>query len=375
MSTDPTALVGSWPLGMLYVYLTESCNLACRHCWIQPTGQGTAPAGQNLPVDTLESIVAQAAPLGLQAVKLTGGEPLLHPEIREILEMLARQGLACVLETNGTLISSAIAARLAQVPHPQVTVSLDGADAATHEGLRRVPGCFAATLKGIRELTAAGLRPQIIMTLMRGNEGQPEAVVRLAESLGAGSVKFNVMQPVGRGKELLAAGQGLPIEDLLSLARWVEQDLAERTNLPLFFHHPLAFQPLSRIFAERSLGCGQCGIRGILGVLADGSYALCGIGRRVPELVFGGAAAASLREVWESHPTLTELRRGLPARLQGICGDCLMKHMCLGGCLAYNYEAHGSFWGPFWYCRQAWEAGRFPASRLAGSPAAREGGQ
>jgi len=359
---------------MLYVYLTEGCNLACRHCWIQPAGQGAAPAGQCLPLETLEFILDQAVPLGLQAVKLTGGEPLLHPEILGILQRLGRRGLTCVLETNGTLITSAIVAQLAKAPHTQVTVSLDGADAATHERFRRVPGCYAATLAGIEALASAGLRPQIIMTLLRGNEEQLEAVVRLAESLGAGSVKFNVLQPVGRGKELLAAGQGLLIEELLSLARWVEQDLAERTGLPLFFHHPLAFQPLSRLFADRSLGCGQCGILGILGVLADGSYALCGIGRHVPELVFGDAAAGSLRDVWEGHPRLAELRQGLPSRLQGICGNCLMKHMCLGGCLAYNYEAHGSFWGPFWYCHQAWEAGRFPASRLALRKAAREFG-
>ncbi|OGP52753.1 MAG: hypothetical protein A2Y65_12180 [Deltaproteobacteria bacterium RBG_13_52_11] len=63
---------------------------------------------------------------------------------------------------------------------------------------------------------------------------------------------------------------------------------------------------------------------------------------------------------------LQELREGLPSRLGGICTRCLMRHQCLGSCIAQNYYEAGNLWAPFWFCQQADEAGLFPESRLAG---------
>lgn len=359
-----TASEASWPLRLLYVHAAEGCNLACRHCWIQPVEPGAVDAGRFLPLQELADAVEQARPLGLEAVKLTGGEPLLHPKILDIIGVLRQKGLKCSVETNGTLVTAEVAAALAASPAAEVTVSLDGADAATHEWVRRVPGCFAAALAGMERLSAAGLRPEVVFTVMRRNREQLEAVVDLARNLGAGAVKINVLQPLGRGRELWAAGEALTIRELVALGRWAEQELAPRSFAPLFFHQPAAFRPLSRIFGGTAPGCGACGILGILGLLADGSYALCGIGQTVPGLVFGQVRHTPLRQVWEQSPCLAELRQGLPRRLSGVCGLCLMQELCLGGCVAQTYEATGSFWEPFWFCRQAREAGLFPPGRL-----------
>ncbi len=355
---------GHYPLQALYVYLTERCNLFCRHCWIQQPSPEPHLTGSFLSLQDLTSLIEQALPLGLAAVKLTGGEPLLHPEIKEVLELLRSKKLDCRLETNGTFCTLEIAALIAASHNPSVSVSLDGAEAETHEWIRRTPGCFAAALAGLKNLAAAGLRPQIIMTVMRRNRDQLEAVVRLGERLGAGSVKFNVLQPLARGREVYEAGEALPIGELIKLGRWVETELSARSSLPLFFHQPAAFRPLSRIFAEDSEGCDCCGIQGILGVLPNGAYALCGIGQTVPELVFGQAAMQPLKTIWEHSPKLRELRHGLPDRLRGICGKCLMKHLCLGSCLAQTFARSKSFWEPFWFCEAAEKLGLFPESRL-----------
>ena len=114
------------------------------------------------------------------------------------------------------------------------------------------------------------------------------------------------------------------------------------------------------MFGDTGDGCGQCGIFGILGVLGDGSYALCGIGETVPDLVFGHAARDRLEDVWNGNPVLQELREGLPSRLQGICGECLMKRVCLGNCVAQNFYRSKSLWAPNWYCEEAAKRGSFP---------------
>ena len=353
-----------FPLNQIYFYLTEGCNLRCRHCWLAPKYQDGTHTYPSLSPKLFKSITEQAKPLGLSAVKLTGGEPLLHPQIREILEEVRASSLRLIVETNGVLCTGELARMMASCNGPFVAVSLDAADAKIHEWMRGVPGCFEKTIEGIGNLVNAGIKPQLIMTVARCNRDEIEAVVRLAESMGAGSVKFNVLQPVARGKQMHEAGEALNIEELVKIGQWIENTLSASTNLLLIFDHPPAFRPLGKMFGNSGTGCDTCGIFGILGVLADGSYSLCGIGETVPELVFGHADIDRLDDVWNNSTVLREIRKGLPGRLEGICGECLLKDICLGNCIAQNYYLNRDFWAPFWYCHEANSKGLFPETRL-----------
>ena len=353
-----------YPLNQIYFYLTEGCNLRCRHCWIAPKYQTEGKTYPALDFDLFKSIIEQAKPLGLTGVKLTGGEPLLHPQFSEILEYIQTEDLRLIVETNGVLCTPELAQKIAACKEPFVSVSLDGADAETHEWVRSVTGCFEAALRGVQNLAEVGLRPQLIMTIMRHNKGQMESLVRLAEGLGAGSVKFNIVQPTARGERMYLTGETLGIEELVDLGKWVENTLSTATYLNLYYDHPIAFRALGKMFAQNGDGCGTCGILSILGVLANGSYALCGIGETVSDLVFGHAVIDRLEHVWTETPVLMELREGLPQRLAGICGHCLMKERCLGSCLAQNYYRSKSLWEPFWFCLEAHNRGLFPETRI-----------
>jgi len=243
-------------------------------------------------------------------------------------------------------------------------VSLDGTDAETHEWMRGVDGCFDDAIRGIKNLVHAGLKPQIIMSLVQRNKGQIKAMVRLAESLGCGSVKFNLVQPTARGEKMHKAGEVLNIRELVSLGKMVENKLSSSTKLMLFYDHPSAFKPLGKMYSESGNGCSTCSVLQIIGVLANGFYALCGIGESVPELVFCDASKVSLEEAWKSNPVLLEIRRGLPARLEGVCKDCIMRPLCLGSCIAQNYYRTRQLWSSYWYCEEAYMQGLFPDSRL-----------
>ena len=354
----------TYPLNQIYFYLTEGCNLRCRHCWIAPKYQSEGNSYPALDLDLFRSIIEQAKPLGLTGVKLTGGEPLLHPQIQEILEYIRAQDLPLSMETNGVLCTPEVARQMAACKDPFVSVSLDGAEVETHEWVRGVEGCFETALQGIRNLVAAELRPQVIMTVMRHNKDQMEPMVRLAERMDAGSVKFNIVQPTARGEKMHDSGEALDIEELVELGDWVESTLSASTNLRVDYDHPPAFRPLGKMFGNNGDGCGVCGILGILGVLANGSYALCGIGETVPDLVFGQASTDLLQDIWDYNPLLVELREGLPQGFEGICCHCLLKGICLGSCVAQNYYRSKSIWAPFWFCQEAHNRGLFPESRI-----------
>jgi SynChlorMet cassette radical SAM/SPASM protein ScmF len=352
-----------YPLRYIYFYLTEGCNLACRHCWIAPKYQHDKSIYAYLSIDLIKSVIEQSKPLGLTNVKLTGGEPLLHPQIADIIGFVSKEGLRLNLETNGVLCTPEIARVIAGSNQPFVSVSLDGIDAKTHEWVRGVPGCFEAALQGFRNLFDAGLKPQVIMTLMRRNKDQVEEMIHLAKNLGAGSVKFNILQPTARGDVLHREGEVLSIEEMETLGAWIENDLCRSSNMKIIFDHPLAFRSMSNMFGDEGSGCCTCGIKGIIGVLSDGSYALCGIGENTPELVFGHAKTDRLEDIWKGSKVLKEVRENLPGSLTGICSECIMRGFCLGRCIAQNYYRSKDLWAPFWYCEEADKAGIFPDSR------------
>lgn len=349
------------PLNQLYFYLTEGCNLACRHCWLAPALDRDGTRRPVLPVELFERAIREARPLGLTRVKLTGGEPLLHPRFAELLAVTRAEEVGVTIETNGVLCTPETAQAIAAAKAPFVSVSIDGADAQTHDWLRGVPGAFDKACRAVRLLAEQKLGPQIIMTLVRRNAGQIEAMMQLAEELGARSLKFNLVQPTARGEKLHADGTALPVSELVALGRRVENVLAPASKLELVFDHPPAFQRLSLLAKRDSI----CSILSVLGVLSTGHYALCGIGVHEPGLVFGRVGKDPIERVWRENEVLNRIRDGLPERLEGICARCLMKHRCFGSCLAQNYYRAKDLWSPFWFCELAEQAALFPSTRLA----------
>jgi SynChlorMet cassette radical SAM/SPASM protein ScmF len=348
---------------MIYFYMTDGCNLRCRHCWISPQYQGdNGSSCHYLPVDKFRQIIIEAKLLGLSGCKLTGGEPMMHPNIREILAIIKEQDLNLSIETNAVLCTPELAKLIASCKRPSVGVSLDGADAETHEWVRLVDGCFDKAIEGIKNLVEAGVRPQIVMSIMRRNKDQMEAVVRLAEKMGACSVKFNIIQPTERGEIMHARNETLSVPELIDIGRWVNTELAASTKMRIVFSQPVAFQPLGKIFGNTG-DCSICGIKGIIGVLPSGAYALCGIGEKIPELTFGSVDTDRLEDIWNKTTVLRQLREGLPNRLEGVCITCSMKKICLGNCIAQNYYRCKNLWAPYWYCEQAEKVGAFPESR------------
>ncbi len=352
---------GAPPLNTYYIYLTGGCNLACRHCWIAPTFEASGGTGQCLDYWLYEIAIAEGLPLGLKSIKFTGGEPLLHPDFVQMVEHATEQGLNTVLETNGTLITPTLAHHLKEITSLGfISVSLDGATSSSHDYMRNVPGSFERAQQGILDLIDAGYRPQVIMSLFPGNVDEMETLVRWAEKIGCGSVKFNLLQPSGRGEQMKERGEWLNIEQLVQLGQWVEKDLQQSVSIPVSYSWPMAFHGISRLLRNR----GEiCNIEHILGILATGHLAMCGIGTQEKELVFGQLGQETVRDVWINNLALRKIRDTIKLPLDGVCSHCVHQKLCKGNCLAQNYYASKRLTAPFWFCQMAEESGLFPASR------------
>jgi SynChlorMet cassette radical SAM/SPASM protein ScmF len=336
-----------YPLHNLYLYMSEDCNLACRHCWqsARPTGQ-RPPA--RVPVDVYLRIVDEAIPLGLGYVKISGGEPLLRTaDVLRLVEHTHARGVPTRIETNGTLIDDEVAATF-RACGVCVSVSLDGGTAAVHEGLRVIPGCFDATMAALQRLRRLGVPTEIVLSLHRGNLADFPNVVAIARRFGCG-LKINPVLASGRGSVMERRGSLLTIEELWSFTQQLERDYA--TAVPRVYSSAApAFHSLRSICTGRVAG-GHCGFQYLLGVLADGRVSFCGMGYRARDYVFMEAGRDDLDRVWNDHPLLRELRTLLPACLEGVCGNCVMKGTCQGGCRAEAFELYGRITAPSPACR------------------------
>ncbi|MCS7260397.1 MAG: radical SAM protein [Anaerolineae bacterium] len=355
------------PLCAFYLYLSNSCNLACRHCWIVPHFVDGRPSpGDVIDPELLRRAVCEAKPLGLSSAKLTGGEPMLHPHFVELVDMLSAEELELSMETNGTLLSAEVARHLKTNTRLRfISISLDGADAATHDRFRQMPGAWEAALRGLSYLVEAGYtNTQLIMSVHRGNVAQVEALVQLAAERGAGSVKFNPVMSVGRGIAMHQHGETLDVDEILALAAQLRA-LRKQVPLRLILHLPLALQSIEDLL-DTGAEVGDCGVLSILGILGSGEIALCGIGRTIPELVYGHLGQSSIRDIWLHHPRLLELCQLLSdaAHYPGVCGVCVVARRCRTGCVADNYAHSGHLVWPNPWCTEAERRGFFPTSRL-----------
>jgi SynChlorMet cassette radical SAM/SPASM protein ScmF len=305
----------------------------------------------------------QALPLGLETIKITGGEPFVRNDIVEIVEYADRLGLSILIESNAMLLSEGVAQALGRCAGLGfVGVSLDGATPGSHAMLRGSEASFEATIDSIERLVRHGVQVQIISCLHRGNAHEIRDLIALAASLGAYIVKFNPITRLGRGQEMAERDELLSLREVLDLNRELGNGMEMREDITVHMSLPVAFLSLNAI---RRQGFSSCGVMNLLGVLPNGELSLCGVGEARPELVFGHVRETSLKKVWEESPILARLRREIAGWPTGICQRCMMRSYCTWGyCRADAYVLSGSLSAAASVCQASFEAGIFPAGRL-----------
>lgn len=180
--------------------LTDRCDLACSHCFRQVVPPNS-PRARDLDFALLQRIVAQARPLGIEYLGLTGGEPALHPRFLDILDTIVDGGLGYHFLSNGLGLPELVPKLLARPERRaglrRVCVSLEGATEATHDRIRG-KGTFRGTLAGIAVLKATGIPFTILATVNRINRHEIETLGLLAHHLGAAQLYYTHFFPNGR---------------------------------------------------------------------------------------------------------------------------------------------------------------------------------
>ena len=201
---------------LIFWELTKGCNLRCIHCRASAT-ELSSP--DDLSTETAKAIIDQIAEVSNPILVLSGGEPLFRKDIFELARYGTEKGLRVALATNGTLVTKGIARKIADAGVKRVAISLDGADAATHDTFRGIPGSFDAAINGFRNLKEVGLSVQINTTIARHNAHQLPDVLALARAIGADALHTFLLVPVGCGVDI-AAEQMVPPEEYERMLNW-----------------------------------------------------------------------------------------------------------------------------------------------------------
>ncbi|MCE1237209.1 MAG: heme d1 biosynthesis radical SAM protein NirJ [Hyphomicrobiales bacterium] len=186
------------PPGPVVIWnLVRRCNLLCKHCY---SISGDVDFEGELTTAEVFRVLDDLKAARVPAVILSGGEPLLRPDIYEIAARAKALGLSVSLSSNGALIDETHADRIASARFDYVGVSLDGIG-ATHDRFRGRPGCFDASIAGIRRLSARGVKVGLRFTMTSDNEAEFADLLDLTKREGATKFYLSHLVYSGRGNK------------------------------------------------------------------------------------------------------------------------------------------------------------------------------
>lgn len=328
----------------IYWEVTRACDLACRHC--RAEAQACRASGE-LTTEEAGRVIEQIAAIQgpLPHLIFTGGDPLKRPDLMDLVAHAVSRKLQVSVSPAVTPLLTRDALRaLRAAGVDAISLSLDGPDAARHDGLRGVPGTFDRTLTAMRDAVEAGLLVQVNTLVTAETLPSLPAVDALVTGLGAQRWSLFFLVTVGRGKEL---GQITP-EDCDALFAWVHERSKRRggpivttTEAPHYRRVVLESRKHDAREAApahpRGHGPGF-GIRdgnGIMFISWSGDVCPSGF---LP-LVAGNVREANPIDVYRFSPLFLSLRD--PDGFEGKCGVCEYRFVC-GGSRARAFAASGS---------------------------------
>jgi AdoMet-dependent heme synthase len=317
--------------------MTQACELVCAHCraCAQP-----ARDRDELTTEEARRLLDRFAEVGVPLVVLTGGDPAMRPDLVELVAHGHTRGLRMGLTPSATpRVTRTLVEAVAEAGLSRLAVSIDGADAATHDAFRGVAGSYAHALRILEDARNAGLSTQINTTVHDGSIGQLAAIAELVKKQGSELWSVFFIVPTGR-----AAARMMPDPERVEATLHELADIADRqpfavkTTAAPHYRRVLVGRRKAR---NQSAGFGRRpGLRvndgrGFLFISHRGDIYPSGF---LPRSC-GNVRSVDPIDTYRHSPTFRTLRDA--SALTGKCGACEYREIC-GGSRARAYAVTGS---------------------------------
>lgn len=330
-------------------HITASCQHNCKHCYMFEPVTRQRELERQLSLEQKIRVLDQLDAFGqkwgfsFHSFSLMGGDPLLAPDVFELIEELRRRGKSVSMAGNPETLTDEVLMRLRELGVNQYQLSLDGLE-ATHD-LTRGTGSFRMTLEGFERLEKHGIRGGTMATLTPLNVDEFfDLAVFVRDHTRCKSFAFDFVSRVGNGRDF---EQCFSPEQVLALSRRYLELKEESKAIRPDFHFaekPGAMRLLHMEMGhmgfadfgdtEPAFGC-LIG-RDCIPILSDGTLLSC---RRMPEII-GRLPEDDFEEIFLRSPILRRYRR---PQFYEACGSCIGWNWCRG-CPATCYAEEG---GPF----------------------------
>jgi len=298
----------------------------CDHCY----RDAGAKVADELSTGEARAMLEEIAKAGFTSMIFSGGEPLMRPDLYELVAYAKSLGLRPVLGTNGTLITLEAARKLKEAGLMGAGISLDSMDEQKHDELRRYRGAFREAIQGMKNCREAGLPFQVHTTVFDWNQDELEAITDFAVEIGAVAHHFFFLVPTGRAVNIEEESLRAEAYERV-LTRILEKQ--KQVNIEL---KPTCAPQFMRIAKEMGME-----MRFQRGCLAGTHYCIISPKGDVQSCAYLNIPLGNVRDIpfsqlWQTHPVFQELRT---LNYKGGCGTCKYKKIC-GGCRARAYFYH-----------------------------------
>jgi heme b synthase len=326
--------------------ITRRCNLNCVHCRSSSKLDiaGHPDCSLEEAKRMLDDIKSYADPV----MVLSGGEPLLRPDVFDIASYGTDLGLRMCLATNGTLVTEETCRNIKESGIKMVSLSLDGSTAEVHDNFRNQLGAFEGTMNAIRLFNEHGIQFLINSSFTKRNKTEATKIYELVKKLGATAWYLFMIVPTGRGEDIME--ELIPESEYEDILNWhydmerEEQEMLVRpTCAPQYYRIVLQRSKAEgEKFKRRSLKFSTGGSKGCLAgqliclVDVDGNVLPCSYFPKSG----GNIREQSFQDIWEKSELFLELRNF--KGYKGNCGRCEYVNVC-GGCRARSYAMTGDY--------------------------------
>ena len=331
---------------LIALNLTERCNLACAHCYLDAKVLKEG-AVDELGTDELKRVLGEIAEIGPEAmVVLTGGEPMLRRDLPDLARHASELGLMVVVGTNGMLLRPDRISELQQAGVAGIGISVDSLRPEAHDAFRGKQGAWAKTMQGIDACVDAEMPFQIHFSASDETADEIDDMVAFARDAGAMVLNVFFMVCTGRGEKY----SGISPQKYDHVLRRVAKAAKDEKRLmvrakcaPHFKRIAMEMDPDWAITAAHGYDAGGC--------IAATRYARITPNGDVTPCPFmensaGSVKTQSFAEIWQDAPVLNALRA---PKLEGRCGVCEYQILC-GGCRARPLAMTGNMMGEDTLC-------------------------
>lgn len=332
---------------------TKTCNLDCQHCYAD-AAKRRFPG--ELSTTEAREMIDDLAGFKVPALLVSGGEPLVRPDVLELAEYALGLGIRVTFSTNGTLIDPPTAKRLRDIGVSYAGISIDGTE-ETHDRFRGKAGAYRESIRGIRNAREAGIRVGLRFTVTGDNVDDLPAVYRLVEDEGIGRLCIYHLVYSGRGSYLT----GIDLETmekremmndlLLQVDRWnaegreIEVLTVDNHADAPFVYHWLLDRDAVRAEEALQLLRRNGGNRSAIAIGAIDSFGFVHPDQFTSHHILGSIRDQPFSKIWmdPDNAFLNDMRRRREL-LKGRCASCRWLSVCNGNFRTRAEAATGDLW-------------------------------